>query len=276
MKKKFYYNIMCLFLLFLSINYFRPYFSNAADNQSQLKTNSNEEGLRNIDQELKMRTFNLNTVTYPEMLALYKEILESNKWIFAIFLTVLTITGGGSFFLYNKSVKEISELAFKFNKLKVDLENKIIDYNKLSLLHSDLEAKIKSLTSDSQRIDNSLGNLAKRIKIIQGELDTQVRKIAIFSNIETYTIQVCNEKSEESYRAMKALIEFSKDLDPSVRLKSINSFRFFAKYSTHSYSHKQIIKMFLNRLNYLVEKEPEFAIKQEAIEIKNLFMLANN
>ena len=205
-----------------------------------------------------------NNVSYGEMLALYKEILETNKWTTTIFLAALTATGVGALYLYQRGVKGIGELQQRINEYKIEMEKSIKEYESVAALGAKLKEAINNHVSVVENIDRSLRDLTKKVKLIQTELKERIPRIETLARIDTYSIRLLSHSKKESLIARRTLVELSKDDDPVVRCKSILAFYLLAtrgEIDDNSFESKQAI---IERLSWLAKNDPEIGVKLEA------------
>ena len=207
--------------------------------------------------------FNKN-VSYGEMLALYKEILETNKWTTTIFLAVLTATGVGALYLYQKGMRGISELQMRINEFKVEMEKNINEYENLKALGIIMEDKIKLQVSTMNDIDKSLNGLKLKVKLLQSELTECIPRIETLAQVDTYSIRLFSEKKKDSIISKKTLIELSKDNDPVVRCKCIQAFNLLAGRQKNIGRIDTANKAIIDRLKWLKKNDPENGVRLEA------------
>lgn len=182
------------------------------------------------------------SVSYPEMLSAYKEVLgttesvmESSqkslesylKWTTIIF-GILTAAGVGGLWLIGRS---IGEMQAKANEVGAELESTCALNEELRRLISEQEqsiqehkSKVESLGAGLAQVEERIINLKKQAALALRDLDRVVPRLETLADVDTYAMRLFSTDSDVSRTARRALIELSKDDDPVVRRECIRVF----------------------------------------------------
>jgi hypothetical protein len=184
----------------------------------------------------------LEAVSYTQMLAVYKEVLETSKdavasshkmlervvtWTTIIF-GILTAAGVGALWLAWKSIGDVQ---VRTNELRIELES-TRKFNEE--LRSSAKEQKKVLEEQSKRVESfsaSLAQLEKEVRDVKrqaslalSDLKHIVPRLETLADVDTYAMRLFSSDGRISRVAKRTLIELSKDKDPVVRRECVRVF----------------------------------------------------
>ena len=222
----------------------------------------------------------LAAVSYPEMLAAYKEVLETSKdavasshkmlervvtWTTILF-GILTATGVGALWLAWKSVGEAQARA---NELRIEVEN-TRKFNE-ELRNSAKEQgkfleeqsrKVKKLSISLAQLEKELDDVKGQASLALSDLERIVPRLETLAHVDTYAMRLFNTDRQISQVAKRTLIELSKDKDPVVRRECARVFGAMPDYP-ECFADLQD-PLIISRLQQMALEDPERGVQLEA------------
>jgi len=200
----------------------------------------------------------LEAVSYPQMLAVYKEVLETTKWIMVAFLGILTLSGLGALWLFQHGLKGIGEVQAKANELNSQLESSRERSKKLEKKWSKLSEEAESLRKEVEVVKEQASSAQQKLR----DIEQTAPRLETLASIDTYAVRLLSADREISRVAKRTLIEFSKDKDPVVRRECVRVFGMIPNYPECFVDLQD--PLIISRLQQMALKDPERGVKLEA------------
>jgi len=194
-------------------------------------------------------------VSYPQMLAVYKEVLETSKWIMTAILGALTASGVGALYLFQHGLKGIGEVQAKANELKSELEANRKQSEELRKSNEDLMKKLEKQAEETRV-------LREQAKSAERDIGHIVPRLETLADVDTYAMRLFSADSETSRVARRTLIELSKDNDPVVRRECVRVFGAMPSYPGCFVDPQD--HFILSRLREMALTDPERGVQLEA------------
>jgi len=166
----------------------------------------------------------LEAVSYPQMLAAYKEVLETSRWVMTAFLGILTLSGLGALWLFQHGLKGIGEVQAKASELKSELESSKKQNEELRKSNEELEERLRRQSEEAKGLQEELEITKGQARLVQREVKRIIPRLETLANVDTYAMRLFSADSEISRVARRTLIELSKDEDPVVRRECVRVF----------------------------------------------------
>ena len=207
-------------------------------------------------------TNELDSVTDKEMLAAYKEVLETTKWIATFFLSVATISGVGAFFVVRKSLKDVSKVETSINNYSNDIEALRITQNNITEANNVLQKALTNQRAESVQLRAELASLKKQMRSAVRDFDRRIPRLETLADVDTYTMHLFGKNKTSRKNALRKLIQYSFDNDPVVRRECIRSFGAMPDHPKcfTDPSNPRV----LGRLKEMAEKDKERGVRIEA------------
>jgi len=222
----------------------------------------------------------LEAVSYPQMLAIYKEVLETSKsavesshnmlgrvvtWTTILF-GILTAAGVGILW---RIWKDVGELEARANEFRIDLEKTRKFNEELKNSAKEQEETLKERSKEVERLSASLVQLQeelldtrKRASLVQSDLTPIVPRLQTLANVEVYAMRLFSTDREISRVAKRTLIELSRDEDPVVRRECVRVFGAMPDYP-ECFADLQD-PLIISRLQQMALRDPERGVQLEA------------
>jgi cell division protein FtsB len=201
----------------------------------------------------------LEAVSYPQMLAVYKEVLETTKWILTVILTLFAASGFGGLWFGLKGIREVHE---KASELSIKLDE-------AKRLNAELTARLRKQSKETESLHASLARLKEELDDIEEQaalagrdVKRIVPRLETLANIDTYAMRLFSTNNKISRVAKRTLIELSKDEDPVVRRKCVRVFGAMPDYPDCFIDLQD--PLIISRLREMVLKDPERGVQLEA------------
>lgn len=234
----------------------------------------------------------LEAVSYPQMLAAYKEVLETSKdavasshkmlervvtWTTILF-GIMTATGVGALWL---AWKHAGEVQAKANELRLDVENtrKFNEELKNSAkeqakILEERSRRIEKLSAGLARLETELADVKGQALLMLSDLKRIVPRLETLANVDTYAMRLFSADGEISRVARRTLIELSKDEDPVVRRECVRVFGAMPNYPGCFVDPQD--PFILSRLQEMALRDPERGVQLEAKLALNKFGVDSN
>ena len=200
----------------------------------------------------------LEAVSYPQMLAVYKEVLETTKWVGAAFLGILTLSGLGALWLFQHGLKGIGEVQAKANELNSQLESSREQSKNLGNKWRKLSEEAESLRKGVEVIKEQASSAQQKLR----DIEQTAPRLETLATIDTYAVRLLCSDKQISRVAKRTLIELSKDDDPVVRRECVRVFGTMPDYPECFVDLQD--PLIISRLQELVLKDPERGVQLEA------------
>jgi hypothetical protein len=201
-------------------------------------------------------------VTYREILAVYKEVLTAVQWIMTVFLGLLTISGVGALYLYQRGINGISDVRSALDSYKHELENQRIQNQELIVLNSELRTNLQHHQGEVDYLRKDIETLKTKVRTAQSDFESRIPRLETLADVDTYTMRLFGTNGQYQMTAKKKLVEYSKDSDPVVRRECIRSFGAMLDYPecfTDPYD-----PAIIERLNEIAKNDSERGVRLEA------------
>ncbi|HID08084.1 MAG TPA: hypothetical protein EYP10_13165 [Armatimonadetes bacterium] len=231
-------------------------------------------------------------MSYPQMLAAYKEVLETSKdavasshkmlervvtWTTILF-GIMTATGVGALWL---AWKHAGEVQAKANELRLDVENtrKFNEELKNSAkeqakILEERSRRIEKLSAGLARLETELADVKGQALLMLSDLKRIVPRLETLANVDTYAMRLFSADGEISRVARRTLIELSKDEDPVVRRECVRVFGAMPNYPGCFVDPQD--PFILSRLQEMALRDPERGVQLEAKLALNKFGVDSN
>ena len=204
----------------------------------------------------------LEAVSYTEMLALYKEVLETNRWILTVVLGIPTLSGIGAFWLFQRGLKVIDEVQTKATELKSELESGKRQNEELKKSNDALEERLRKQLEEAKDLQEGMKITKGQASSAQREIKRIVPRLETLANVDTYAMRLFSTNSKVSQVARRTLVELSKDEDPVVRRECVRVFGAMPYYPDCFVDPQD--PLIISRLREMALKDPERGVQLEA------------
>jgi hypothetical protein len=229
-------------------------------------------------------------VTLPEMLSVYKEVLQTNKDVTGWLLGILGASGVGGFFLLQRSLKSIDELKTRSDQIRFELDTskrQIGDFEQelekhqqqAAAVKQELDARIKQteelrhsneelqdrLTAQSKEMDD----IRRQAKLANRDIQARIPRLEKLAEVDTAAMQMFSVTRKSRQAARSKLLQYCLDEDDSVvRRECIRVFGAIPDYPGHFDLQDEAI---LNQLRELALRDKERGVRLEAIQALKKF-----
>jgi cell division protein FtsB len=192
------------------------------------------------------------------MLAVYKEVLTTTKWVMTAFLGILTLSGLGALWLFQHGLRGIGEVQARANELKSELESAEEQSKRLEEKWKEQSEEARSLRRELEVIKEQ----ARSTKQESRDIEPLISRLKILASVEIYGVRLLSADKRISQVAKRALVELSKDEDPVVRRECARVFGSISDYPECATDTQE--PFIISRLREMAVADPERGVQLEA------------
>jgi hypothetical protein len=203
----------------------------------------------------------VQAVSYLEMLDVYKEVLETNKWFTITLLTMLSASGLGGLYFFQRSLKGVEDLQSRSTQLQHQLEDSRTLNQALQKSFEELQIKLNTKATEVEALRQKLEEINRQTKAVQDDIKLKLPRLEALADIDTYAIGLFSGDLRRSRTARSQLVQLSMDEnDAVVRRATVRVFGAMPKYFA-GYDQERTV---VDRLKEMALRDPEPGVRLEA------------